>query len=152
MLMPFHLSMPVNDLDDTILFYTDILGCKIGRYTKEWCDISFFGHQLSLHLKPQETSKETHSVVEDVSVPTRHFGIVLEWDIWHDLQEKLEKSKVKFINKPFIRFKGKPGEQATMYFYDPSFNAIEFKSFRQFSELFKSFDKLKTAIDKPKFT
>ena len=148
MLMPFHLAIPVNDLDKTKEFYTTVLGSKIGRSSEIWCDFNFFGHQLTAHLCPGETKEVKSNIVDDIPLPVRHFGIVLSWKNWHDLRDRLEDKNITFISKPHIRFKGQVGEQATMYFYDPSYNAIEFKSFKRFSQVFESFDKLKTIMDR----
>ncbi len=146
MLMPFHLAIPVNDLEETKVFYTDVLGCKIGRSSDIWCDFNFFGHQLTSHVSPDETRKVVSNIVDEIPLPVRHFGIVLSWDNWHELKDRLIEKKIAFISEPHVRFKGQVGEQATMYFYDPSYNAIEFKSFKQFSQLFESFDKLKKSL------
>lgn len=146
--MPFHLAIPVNDLEETKKFYTEVLGSKVGRSSDIWCDFNFFGHQLTAHLSPDETKKVASNVVDNIPLPVRHFGIVLSWDNWHDLRDRLEEKNIAFISKPHVRFKGQVGEQATMYFYDPSYNAIEFKSFKRFSQLFESFDKLKTIMNR----
>ena len=148
MLMPFHLAIPVADLEVTKKFYTDVLGSKEGRSSDKWCDFNFFGHQLTAHLSPGEVKQVDSNIVDGAPLPVRHFGIVLSWDNWHDLKDRLEKKSISFITDPHIRFKGQVGEQATMFFYDPSYNAIEFKSFKRFSQLFESFDKLKNIMDR----
>ena len=137
-MQPFHLAFPVSDLTQTKKFYTELLGCKIGREAPKWVDFDFFGHQISAHLKPEETSKITANQVDGKSVPVRHFGVVLKWQDWHDLAERLKAHKVQFLIEPYIRFAGEVGEQATMFFFDPSGNALEFKSFKDISQLFKS--------------
>ena len=134
---PFHLAIAVNDLNATREFYLN-LGATTGRETDKWIDFNFFGHQLSTHLKPEETHKVTANEVDGHKVPVRHFGIVLDWNDWHKLSEKLKLENTEFIIEPYIRFKGKVGEQATMFFYDPSGNALEFKSFKDSVQLFKS--------------
>ena len=119
-------------------FYKNILGCKIGRESDAWVDFNFFGHQVSAHLKPEELSNAKKNKVAGKSVPVRHFGVVLDWKEWRSLSEKLQKLKIKFIINPYIRFKGEVGEQATMFFLDPSGNALEFKSFKDPKQLFKA--------------
>ena len=135
---PFHLAFPIKDIEETKKFYKNILGCKIGRESDAWVDFNFFGHQVSAHLKPEELSNAKKNKVDGKSVPVRHFGVVLDWKEWHSLSEKLQKLKIKFIINPYIRFKGEVGEQATMFFLDPSGNALEFKSFKDPKQLFKA--------------
>ena len=135
---PFHLAFPIKDIEETKKFYKNILGCKIGRESDAWVDFNFFGHQVSAHLKPEELSNAKKNKVDGKSVPVRHFGVVLDWKEWHSLSEKLQKLKIKFIINPYIRFKGEVGEQATMFFLDPSGNAVEFKSFKDPKQLFKA--------------
>jgi len=135
---PFHLAFPIKDIEETKKFYKNILGCKIGRESDAWVDFNFFGHQVSAHLKPEELSNAKKNEVDGKSVPVRHFGVVLDWKEWHSLSEKLQKLKIKFIINPYIRFKGEIGEQATMFFLDPSGNALEFKSFKDPKQLFKA--------------
>ena len=133
---PFHLAFPIKDIEITKSFYSNFLGCEIGREDKKWVDFNFFGHQLSAHVKPDELKLAKKNAVDGKDVPVRHFGVVLGWDEWHDLSKKLKKLKVKFIIDPYIRFKGDIGEQATMFFLDPSGNALEFKSFKDSSQIF----------------
>lgn len=133
---PFHLAFPIKDIEITKSFYSNFLGCEIGREDKRWVDFNFFGHQLSAHVKPDELKLAKKNAVDGKDVPVRHFGVVLGWDEWHDLSKKLKKLKVKFIIDPYIRFKGEIGEQATMFFLDPSGNALEFKSFKDSSQIF----------------
>ncbi|MBL0318502.1 MAG: VOC family protein [Alphaproteobacteria bacterium] len=135
---PFHLAIPVNEITTTRAFYADFLGCPIGRESDKWIDFNFFGHQLSAHVKPEETTPVTANQVDGKSVPVRHFGIVLAWDEWHPLADKLKGAHIQFIVEPYIRFKNEIGEQATMLFFDPSGNALEFKSFKDMSQLFAS--------------
>ncbi len=133
----FHLAYPVKDKDSTREFYRDVLGCQQGREAALWIDFDFFGHQLSFHVKPEafETVEPTNPV-DGKSVPVRHFGAVLEWQDWHDLSERLTAHGIDFIIAPYIRFKDEIGEQATMFFLDPSGNALEFKSFRDQTQIF----------------
>ena len=133
---PFHIAIPVNDLEKTRAFYGGLLGCETGREAPLWIDFNFFGHQLSVHLKPEETATASKNEVDGKAVPVRHFGAILPWDEWHRLAERL-KGKVDFIVEPYVRFKGEKGEQATMFFLDPSANALEFKAFVDNSQIFE---------------
>ena len=131
----FHLAFPVHDLEEARRFYARLLGCPTGRESDRWIDFDFFGHQIVAHLAPAEHDAATN-LVDGEDVPVRHFGVILEWDQWQTLAESLKKAKVKFIIEPGIRFKGQVGEQATMFFKDPSGNALEFKAFRDTSQIF----------------
>ena len=134
---PFHLAIPVYNLSECRLFYRDILGCEEGRSSDHWVDFDFFGHQLVIHYKPKETSTETHTnPVDGKDVPVPRFGVILSWDIFHAFAENLKNKHIKFIIEPYVRFEGLVGEQATMFFYDPSGNALEFKAFKDISQLF----------------
>jgi len=133
---PFHLAFPVEDLEQTLTFYRDVLGCDTGRSSDEWIDFNFWGHQVVAHLSPDEAGKSGSNDVDGHQVPVKHFGVVLEWDEWHQLAEKLKEANIDFVIEPYIRFKGEPGEQATMFFLDPSGNALEFKAFKDQSRLF----------------
>ncbi|HSJ67084.1 MAG TPA: VOC family protein [Anditalea sp.] len=133
---PFHLAFPIRDIEETRSFYQDLLGCEIGRSTEKWIDFNFFGHQLSAHVKPEELQQAKANEVDGKNVPVRHFGALLEWDAWHALADKLRDHNIEFIIEPYIRFKGEVGEQATMFFLDPSGNALEFKSFQDPSQIF----------------
>ena len=133
---PFHLAFPVKDIESTRAFFGDLLGCEIGRSTDKWIDFNFFGHQLSAHVKPEELAQAQTNAVDGKNVPVKHFGAILEWNQWHDLSEKLTKHGIEFVIEPYIRFKGEVGEQATMFFLDPSGNALEFKSFKDPSQIF----------------
>jgi extradiol dioxygenase family protein len=137
-MQPFHLAIPVLDLKKTREFYVQVLGCEVGREAEKWIDFNFFGHQLSVHLKPEEVRIANANEVDGKQVPVRHFGIVLEWDKWHELADKLKAANLEFIIEPYIRFKGKTGEQATMFFTDPNGNALEFKSFKDPDRLFRA--------------
>ena len=133
----FHLAFPVKDIEKTISFYRDLLNCKMGRQDERWVDFDFFGHQLTAHLRPEEFGKPVATnPVDDHEVPVRHFGAILPWEEWHNLAERLREADISFIIEPYIRFKGKPGEQATMFFEDPSGNALEFKAFKDESRVF----------------
>lgn len=133
---PFHLAFPVKDLEQTKTFYGDLLGCEMGRSAERWVDFDFFGHQLSAHLRPEALDHEPTNEVDGKKVPVRHFGAILEWKQWHQLADKLKAEGISFIIEPYIRFQGQIGEQATMFFLDPSGNALEFKSFKDPSQIF----------------
>ena len=135
-LTPFHLAFPVVDIPATEAFYAGLLGCPIGRRAEKWIDFDFFGHQISAHVKPEETRMAQTNAVDGDQVPVSHFGAILEWDQWESLSKKLRKAGTKFIIEPHIRFKGEIGEQATMFFLDPSGNALEFKSFKDKAKIF----------------
>jgi len=138
-LTPFHLAIPVHNLSKCREFYKKILGCKEGRSSDHWVDFDFFGHQLVIHYKEksiEEVDKITN-LVDGKDVPVPHFGVVLEWNTFQELSIRLKSKNVKFTIEPYIRFKGLPGEQATMFFKDPSGNAIEFKSFKDFNQIFE---------------
>ena len=137
-LQPFHLAFPVHDLSEAKEFYTKILGCTLGRSSELWIDFNLFGHQVVAHLDPDELSKTKTSNVDDKQVPVRHFGIILEWEKWQQFSIELKEKGVEFIIEPYIRFKGEIGEQATMFFLDPSGNALEFKSFKDPKMIFKN--------------
>ena len=132
----FHLAYTVNDLDSTRRFYGDLLGCQEGRSTESWVDFDFFGNQLSLHIGQTIKELESDSRVDNVEVPLPHFGCVIDWDLFHNLADKLKSAGILFIIEPTIRFEGMPGEQATMFLEDYSQNALEFKSFRNPNEVF----------------
>ena len=132
----FHLAFPVVDLEFTRRFYVDLLGCTVGRESAAWIDFDFFGHQITAHLSPQETRKAAVNPVDGDQVPVRHFGVILEWEAWHALANKLTRRNATFVIHPHIRFKGEVGEQATMFIKDPSGNALEFKSFQDMSRVF----------------
>lgn len=137
MLTPFHLAFNVNDLDATRHFYGDVLGCAEGRSTETWVDYSFFGHQISLHLGEPFKTKATGKVGEHL-VPMPHLGVVLMMDDWKALAKRLENQDVEFVIPPSLRFEGEPGEQATMFFLDPSGNPIEVKGFADMANVFAS--------------
>jgi len=133
---PFHLAFPVSDIEATRKFFTEVIGCKVGRSAEKWIDFDFFGHQISAHLKPEEVAQAKTNEVDGDKVPVRHFGAILKWEEWHELADRLTKQGIEFIIEPHVRFKGEVGEQATMFFLDPSGNALEFKSFQDMSQVF----------------
>lgn len=137
-IQPFHLAMPIRDMEETREFYLHILGCTIGREAEKWMDFNFFGHQVSLHLKPEALVGRATNVVDGKNVPVTHFGIILMWDDWQELASKLGEHNIDFIIEPYIRFAGEIGEQATMFFLDPSGNALEFKAFKDPSQIFQT--------------
>ena len=134
-LSPFHLAFPVKNLLETKLFYTNFLGCTIGRTSDDWIDFNFYGHQITAHLSP-DSFDVVYNKVDDKSVPVRHFGLIMDWEDWHIAKDKLIQNKAQFIIEPYIRFKNKPGEQATLFIVDPSINGIELKSFKDKSMIF----------------
>ncbi len=136
-LTPFHVAIPVHDVELARAFYRDILNCPEGRSDKNWVDFNLYGHQFVIHHKPKSETQENHSNnVDGHAVPVPHYGVVLEWLDWEDLAKRLSDHGIEFIIEPHIRFKGQPGEQATMFFLDPCGNALEFKSFRDFGNIF----------------
>ncbi|HLR29421.1 MAG TPA: VOC family protein [Paenalcaligenes sp.] len=135
-LSPFHLAFPVHNLEKARTFYGDILGCSEGRSSPEWIDFNFYGHQIVAHLAPDECQPTQTSEVDSEQVPVRHFGIVMDMPSWQTLADRLQEQELDFIIEPTIRFKGQPGEQATMFLRDPSGNALEFKAFKDLSSLF----------------
>ena len=131
----FHLAFPVRDLEEARRFYAGLLGCETGRESERWIDFNFFGHQLVAHLAPPESGLATNTV-DSKAVPVRHFGVILEWSQWEALAAKLRAADVAFDIEPGIRFQGQVGEQATLFFRDPSGNALEFKAFRNRAQIF----------------
>ena len=137
-LPPFHLAFPVHDLAAARAFYGGLLGCPEGRSSAEWIDFDFFGHQIVAHLAPRRTGDDTTNHVDGHGVPVPHFGAVLSMAEWRALAAKLETAGVDFAIPPTTRFAGLPGEQATMFFRDPSGNALEIKAFDDPCRLFAS--------------
>ena len=135
-MQPFHLAIGVNDLAAARAFYGRLLGCAEGRSSDTWVDFDFFGHQLVTHLDANRRTGAHHNEVDGHDVPVPHFGVVLEWNTWHRLAERLRSGGVAFVIEPGIRFAGQVGEQATMFFYDPADNALEFKAFKDPARLF----------------
>lgn len=136
-IQPFHLAIPVAALERCRTFYRDVLNCTEGRHSKSWVDFNFFGHQLVIHQKDGvKTALPITNPVDGHDVPVPHFGVILDWNIWIDLANSLKEKGIQFIIEPTIRFKGKVGEQATMFFYDPENNALEFKAFKDSTQIF----------------
>ncbi len=131
-LPPFHLAIPVHDLAAARTFYGGLLGCQEGRSAQRWIDFNLFGHQLVCHLAPLDVDRSGighHNPVDGHAVPVPHFGVVLDRTTWEALAERLQEAGVEFLIEPHVRFRGLAGEQATMFFLDPSGNALEFKAF-----------------------
>ena len=137
MLRPFHLAFPVKNLNITKKWYTEILGCKIGRESNEWVDFNLYGHQIVAH-KTKNINEDAINIVDENNIPVRHFGVILKIKEWESLVEKLEINKIKFLIKPYMRFKNKKGEQYTLFINDPSGNALEFKAFKNDNMIFDS--------------
>ncbi|QAY76771.1 VOC family protein [Sphingosinicella sp. BN140058] len=135
-LPPFHLAFPVHDLDAARAFYGGLLGCPEGRSAAEWIDFDFYGHQIVAHLSPDAAPRPHHNPVDGHDVPVPHFGAVLDMAAWRNLADRLQAAGVDFVIPPTIRFQGAPGEQATMFFLDPSGNAIEIKAMADPDNLF----------------
>jgi uncharacterized protein len=135
-LVPFHLAIPVADLEAARQFYCDLIGCRTGRTASRWIDLNFFGHQVTLHLVAADAHAAATNAVDGDEVPSRHFGVVLPRPEWETLAARLEAAGTEFVISPRIRFAGEVGEQATMFLRDPSGNALEFKSFADPAQLF----------------
>ncbi len=134
---PFHLAMPVDDLDKAREFYGNVLQCEQGRSSSHWIDFDFFGHQLVAHKVEQSSlNSQPENEVDGHQVPVPHFGVVLDWDQWQQLAERLKSLNINFIIEPYVRFAGKTGEQATLFFKDPAGNSLEFKAFKNPDQLF----------------
>ncbi|MDD1782711.1 VOC family protein [Enterovibrio sp. ZSDZ35] len=133
-LTPFHVAIPVRHLEESRRFYTDVLNCKEGRSSNEWVDFDLYGHQLVIHYDPNIGETNTlnlhHNAVDTKAVPVPHIGVVLEMEDWQLLANRLKDKGIKFVIEPYVRFAGEPGEQATLFFLDPTGNALEFKSFK----------------------
>ena len=135
-LTPFHIAFPVDNLAAARHFYGETLGCEEGRSSAEWIDFNLFGHQIVAHLAPRPATDPHHNPVDGHAVPVPHFGVVLPMPTWHSLADRLRAASVRFVIEPYIRFQGEVGEQATMFFYDPAGNALEFKAFADLDQLF----------------
>ena len=135
-LRPFHLAFPVRNLAEARKFYGDLLGCEEGRSDPHWIDFNLFGHQIVTHLDEQYDSRQLINPVDGEQVPVPHFGVVLTMSGWQALANRLKAAEIAFVIPPTIRFKGQVGEQATMFFHDPSGNALEFKAFASDDQLF----------------
>lgn len=132
---PFHLAFPVTNLEEARRFYGELMGCSEGRSSDQWIDFNLYGHQIVAHLAP-ETGQTHHNPVDGHDVPVPHFGVVLPWADWEALAARLKDAGITFQIEPYIRFKGKVGEQGTMFFLDPFGNALEFKTFKDMEQLF----------------
>jgi extradiol dioxygenase family protein len=132
----FHLAFPVTDLDAARAFYGAFLGCAEGRSSPHWVDFDFFGHQIVAHKVAARQMNDATSLVDGDNVPVRHFGVVLSLSAWEGLAARFKAADVAFVIEPHIRFRGEPGEQATMFFLDPFGNALEFKAFADPGQLF----------------
>ncbi|MBY8338395.1 VOC family protein [Alteriqipengyuania sp. NZ-12B] len=137
---PFHLAFPVHDLDAARNFYGALLGCREGRSDRDWVDYDFYGHQIVAHVAPAAVAAraagEDRNAVDGEAVPVPHFGVVLPMDQWQALADRLTGAGLEFVIEPTVRFKGQPGEQATMFFRDPSGNALEIKAMADPDKLF----------------
>lgn len=136
-MQPFHVAIPVDDVQKARIFYRDVLLCEEGRSAEKWVDFNMYGHQFVIHYKPKPEGLTRHSnVVDGHDVPVPHYGVILKWKDWEDLVERLKSYGMQFVIEPYIRFKGEVGEQATMFFLDPCGNALEFKAFRDEGMIF----------------
>lgn len=135
-LSPFHIAIPVHNLEECRIFYRDVLNCEEGRSSDHWVDFNFFGHQLVIHYKPKFREDAHTNSVDGKNVPVPHYGVVLPWHSFQEFAKNLSAKDVSFIIEPYIRFQGQIGEQATMFFMDPSGNALEFKAFKDMDQLF----------------
>ncbi|MFU8785251.1 VOC family protein [Aliidiomarina sp.] len=133
---PFHLAIPVDNLAKARAFYGDLLGCAEGRSSDHWIDWNFYGHQLVTHVAPDRLLPPVSNPVDGHDVPVPHFGVVLDMPSWQELADRVRAAGIQFVIEPYIRFQDKPGEQATMFFYDPAGNALEFKAFADIEQLF----------------
>lgn len=135
-LSPFHFAFPVDDLAASRKFYGELLGCEEGRSAEHWVDFNLYGHQIVAHFAPEAVRSRAFNPVDGEEVPVPHFGVVLQMEQWSELAARLEAAGVTFVIAPMIRFKGEPGEQATMFFLDPAGNALEFKAMADPAKLF----------------
>lgn len=133
---PFRLAFPVTDLAAARRFYVETLGCGVGRESDRWIDFDFFGHQITAHVTDAPVRNAASNEVDAKDVPVPHFGVILEWDAFHGFAERLRAAGLTFIIEPYVRFAGEVGEQATMFFQDPSGNNIELKAFKDFRSIF----------------
>ncbi len=133
---PFHIAIPVHNLDECRIFYRETLGCEEGRSSDHWVDFNLFGHQLVIHYKPKSGEELHTNAVDGKAVPVPHYGVVLEWNHFQKFAAELIAKQVSFVIEPYVRFEGEVGEQATMFFLDPAGNALEFKAFKDIGQLF----------------
>ncbi len=132
----FHLAFPVHDLEAARAFYGGLLECPEGRSSETWVDFNLYGHQIVAHLQAGKTGVEVSNAVDGHDVPVPHFGVILSMAEWKELAERVRRAGIQFVIEPYIRFEGQPGEQATMFFLDPSGNALEFKAFADMAQVF----------------
>ena len=132
----FHLAFPVHDLAAARDFYGGVLGCPEGRSSDIWIDFDLFGHQIVAHLQPGRAAVESSNPVDGRDVPVPHFGVILSPAQFEELAGRVRRAGVQFVIEPYVRFRGEPGEQSTMFFLDPSGNALEFKAFADPSRVF----------------
>jgi len=136
-IQPFHIAISVHNLAECRKFYNEVLECEEGRSSEQWVDFNLFGHQLVIHYKPKSADTELHTnPVDGKNVPVPHYGVILNWNVFHEFAEKLKLKKIDFIIEPYLRFQDEVGEQATMFFLDPAGNALEFKAFKNMDQLF----------------
>ena len=135
-LRPFHLAFPVTDLLEAKKWYTEVIGCSIGRESEDWVAFNMFGHQVVAHSIDRCSSVDAN-LVDGENVPIRHFGVILNLSHWKTLKENLENKEIEFLIKPYTRFKGLKGEQRTMFIKDPSGNVLEFKAFKNDKMIFE---------------
>ena len=133
---PFHVAIPVHNLEECRAFYREVLGFEEGRSSDHWVDFNMFGHQMVIHYKPQSPDYTHFNAVDGKDVPVPHYVGVLPWEKFDGFAKRLAEKGVQFIIEPYIRFEGLPGEQATMFFKDPAGNALEFKAFKDMGQLF----------------
>ncbi|MFT5302684.1 MAG: extradiol dioxygenase family protein [Mariniblastus sp.] len=133
---PFHIAFPVDDLSAARAFYGGVLGCEEGRSSDQWIDFNLYGHQIVAHVKAGHVKTSVSNAVDGHDVPVPHFGVVLPWNDWEQLGKRLKQHKIEFVIEPYVRFEGQTGEQATMFFLDPAGNALEFKAFKDLTQLF----------------
>ena len=134
---PFHVAIPVHNLEECRTFYRETLGCEEGRSSDQWVDFNLFGHQVVIHYKPRTEAEDLHTnPVDGKHVPVPHYGVVLPWETFQAFSAELKEKGISFVIEPYIRFEGQVGEQATMFFLDPAGNALEFKAFRNMDQLF----------------
>ena len=135
-LSPFHIAIPVHNLEECRVFYRTVLNCEEGRSSDHWVDFNFFGHQLVIHYKEKSVENLHTNSVDGKHVPVPHYGVVLPWNVFEEFAENLKTKGVQFVIEPYIRFEGLVGEQMTMFFLDPAGNALEFKAFKDMGQLF----------------
>ncbi len=133
---PFHVAVPVNDIEAARTFYGTVLQCKEGRSAEKWIDFNLYGHQFVVHYKPGDGNAHHFNPVDGHKVPVPHYGVVLPWEAWHTLADRLKAHGIDFVIEPYLRFEGQVGEQATMFLLDPAGNALEFKAFKDPAQLF----------------